>query len=171
MFATQQLFTMLTAGILVLTLALVIPGQVTKITPTIEENEVEEEAINLANALMSHPSLAYFDGENYYRGVFDIEKLKLIQYRASSLELIYPDTFTQVTIEDTSGGSWIFSIKDVKSPVIQNYLTCIAPGQVEDLKKCAPTRFSTIMDNGFPVAIRYSENEVHMGTLKVLVVE
>ncbi len=40
-----------------------------------------------------------------------------------------------------------------------------------ELDSCNLVRYSNIMNSGFPISIRYSDTEVHMGLMKVMVVE
>ncbi|MEM5797261.1 MAG: hypothetical protein QXD72_01165 [Candidatus Aenigmatarchaeota archaeon] len=171
--ATEQIFTLLTSGVLLMSLALILPGQVTKITPTVEENEIEQEALNLASAVMSDPELIYFDGNTYYRGVLDAIKLQSKSASNPYLRVFYPNSYARINITDElTRVSYTFISRDSQSEVIGNFINCIASAvNTEQIRACVPNRISSILDRGLPVSIRYSDTDIRVGNLTVFVVE
>ncbi len=166
------LFSLLLAGIIAgVALPAILPGQALKITPEAEANEFENKAITLANSLLSNPNLVYFNDVTYQRGVFDQSKLDAIEKDPSSIEVL-PDTYTRVYVEDRELGKvWTFELVDKKSENIEIFLNCkIQPEIADFIKECAPNRYSSILDKGFPTVIK-SSNGFHIGFLKLTVVE
>lgn len=83
------IFTLLLAGVLAGTMAIILPGQVTRITPQVEANEFENRAILLANSLLGNDTLIYSDGIVSYRGVFDVNKLNDLLFKKGSFTELY----------------------------------------------------------------------------------
>lgn len=165
-------FIILLTGILAGVIAIIFPGQVTNIKPDIEASEFENKAILQANSLLGNHNLIYFDGITYYRGVLEKEKLDAIKLDSSPLALLYPETYTLVNVKETgSENSWTFSIYDKTSENIKKFLECGKDDVIDPIKDCAPKRVSQILGLGFPVSIRYSEDDIRMGVLKLTVVE
>ncbi|MBI2547563.1 MAG: hypothetical protein HYW23_03905 [Candidatus Aenigmarchaeota archaeon] len=161
----EQLFSIMMAGVVVLTFSLIIPSQATKIMPEVEQEELEGRAINLANIIMSHPSLVYSDGVTYYRGDFDANKLD----SNPSIDLFYPGSFSKVTIKDSvTGKEWSFKLIDKKSDSATAFSNCFE--RTQDISQCNPNMFSTIMSKGFPINIMYSD-KADRGIITVVVVE
>lgn len=101
----------------------------------------------------------------------------------------YPDSFALVLVKDTENGKgWFSLIQPNKVDLENKLLACfesIDKTKTQDLfdetkditkilniEKCGFKRYSTILNElGFVVPIRYSDNGVHIGWMKVLVVE
>lgn len=202
----EPIFTLLLAGVLAGAMAVILPGQVTKIRPEIEANEFENGAIILANSLLGDNSLIYFDGITYHRGVFDADKLNSLFFKKGSFTELYrckpsvdncaintyPGSYALIIITDIEdNGGWFTGANklagsgDVGSNIAKCFMSKTemgADGQGKlfedsdlttllELDKCSLRRHSRIMNLGFPVAIHYSDSEIHTGLLKILVVE
>lgn len=166
------LFSLLLAGIIAgVALPAILPGQVLKVTPEAEANEFENKAITLANSLLSNQNLVYFDGVAYHRGVLDQSKLDAVEKDPSSIEFL-PGTYTRIYVEDRELGKvWTFELVDGESKNIKIFLNCkIQPEITDFITECAPNRYSSILDKGFPVTIKSSDG-FHTGFLKLTVVE
>lgn len=83
-YSIEQMFTLLLAGILAVSFSFILPSQVTKLQPAIEQKDMENSAIILANSLMANPTLiASSEGVNH-RGVFNSAKLDVNMIEKSS---------------------------------------------------------------------------------------
>lgn len=198
----EPLFAVLFAGILVLMLAGVVPGQTTKIAPDLEANYFENMAILLANSLLADHNLIYSEEDIYYRSVFDKEKLDAFLITKSSLESLnnlfvcsklcastksYPDSFSLIIISDIENNDgWFSTLYPINqnSEFLNKMTSCILGFDMNDASKIFTEELSklfdlencgfnstTILDKGFPISIRYSDSETHMGLLKVMVIE
>lgn len=195
-----QLFSLLLTGLLAGSMAFILPGQVTKITPAIQEKETENMAIILGNVLMSHPSLVYSEGDIYQRGVFDTEKLDHWLFKEGSGEALfscgrfctgftfYPDSFGLMIVYDTENNYGWFSPlftssrlgDDARTRIESCFTDKIAINelfaeetdmhQLLKLEECNLKRHSTVLNRGFPVSVKYPD-KTYAGLLKVLVVE
>lgn len=147
------LFSLLLAGIIAgIALPSILPGQELKITPQVEAKEFENKAIVIANSLIGNQELLYLDGTGSYQtGVFD--KKKLDDAKSGKIKLLYPEACVDIEIKDKEKSEkWSFSLKD------------------EPNRKCTK-RSSTILDRGFPVAIKFSDVDVRIGVITVKVME
>lgn len=203
----EPLFTLLLAGLLAGAVAVILPGQIGKITPDIDSKEFENRAIILTNSLIANPNLIYSND----RAMFDEEDLNTNMMEKSSnfaditqvcysesrrhplptylcIAPSYPDSFVLVLIKDVENNTGWFSFIQSDNVELEDKLkTCFQPVdknkvqelfdedkdilQTLDMANCGFKANSNVVNNGFPVSIRYADNEVHMGWIKVLVVE
>lgn len=116
------IFTLLIAGILAGTLAVIPKSQITQVTPVIEAEEFENRALILANSLLANKYLIYSDGVTYYRGIFNVNELDKGLFKDSSTKLypckssegkckiiIYPDSYALIVIKDLKDGTIWFT--------------------------------------------------------------
>lgn len=104
----------------------------------VEENELIRRKITLTNALLSSDKLAYVSGSTVHRGVLDKEKLDNL---ASN-----PEIFSEINYPETG-----YSIKVVDLDENKEWLI--------------GKKFDSALKSS--VAIRYSEDDVHLGELSV----
>lgn len=164
-YSIEQMFTLLLAGILAVSFSFILPSQITKLQPAIEQKDMENSAIIIANSLMSNSALiTSSDGINH-RGVLDSTKLDVNMIEKSSdYENItscrdYPtalckssttsETFILVLVSDTENQKGWFSVsKSGSDAFLQKMGKCF-----KDLKK------------GNPVIGKLFENDANLGDL------
>ncbi len=104
----------------------------------------------------------------------------------------YPGSYALIIISDTNGSGWFTGTNRLSGSeeVTLNIVTCFqnqhemgidGAGKIFEpnsdlvsileLEQCNLKRHSNILNKGLPVSIRYSDEEIHQGILKVLVVE
>lgn len=121
----------------------------------VQENDVERHAYTLANVLISSDQLVYDNGNEIFRGVFDKNKLDSISTNSKALfdKLSYPASSVSVTVEDIdSNNKWSFDGNGPKTTA-----------STEDTAKVSKVIF--------PVVIRFSENEYHIGRMTLELTE
>ena len=129
----------------------------------VNEADVNRHAFTLANVLLSSEKLVYNDGNKLLRGVLDKDKLDNINNNQKILfdNLTYPASSTEVTIQDLdSDHIWTFT---------SNY-NYILPGTSPDSTPKLETEMKTFQIS-FPIVIRFSENDVHIGKLTLKLTE
>lgn len=134
-----EMFTNLTAIGLIILLIFIVFGGALNINEIINENQLERHTIALAQVLLTSDYFVYSDGEIITRAVFDKDKLDNIQKDPQELfsEINYPNHEYFIMINDL----------DVTKQWLMG-------------KEFSPAK-------GFPVAIRYSDDDVHVGMLIV----
>jgi len=110
-------------------------GRYVEIKNVLKENTEQRLLINLAQVILSSDEFVYSDGIKYYRAIFDEEKL-------SSLD--QNDLFTTIKYP---GYKYSLEVKDLENNKIWHFGDPIIESMV------------------FPVAIRYSDDEIHIGKL------
>lgn len=123
-------------------------GRLLSIQVTVQSSELDRRAVDFAQVLLSEDSLVYLDGDIVYRGIFDASKL---DNNLESLDerIGYPDDLVIISVEDLENGeTWEKNIGLLSQSSLGS----------------SPKR-------SFPVAIRYSPNEVHTGMLSVTLVD
>jgi len=117
-------------------------------------------------------------------------KEKLYPNLELSKNFSYPDSYTVIITSDLEADyAWITTLNGTaKGFNLDDFLSClrqnINPNDIPKLfeldsnlheilkiEKCKSLFYSKILDYGFPVAVRYSDNDIHAGLVKVLVVE
>jgi len=146
------IFSVVSVGLVVIILGLVY-FRYFDIKSEVQESDVDRHAFTLGNIFLSSEKLAYSDGDKLYRGIFDKNKIDNIKDNSDSLfnGLAYPASSVEITIEDTdSNNKWYFSGNGPPST---------QPIQTEE----------KVFQITFPVVIRFSENDFHIGkfTLKL----
>ncbi|MBI2084097.1 MAG: hypothetical protein HYT70_00580 [Candidatus Aenigmarchaeota archaeon] len=161
----EPLFALLFTGLIAVTLAIVLPSDVVKVTPVIEEKEFENKAIILGNSLMSNPALAYADGDVTYRGKFDSAKLdsnlfKLAELKVDNLAVCKvdvatgggickyasspPESFAFIAVSDIKNGNGWFSVlyppldyltPDQQIQLLGNITSCLMNFNQNDIPK------------------------------------
>lgn len=196
----QDWFALLLTGVIAVgVLPFILPGQITKISPDVDAKEFENKAILLANSLMSNQNLIYSDNRVMFDK--DSLDTKMIEKSAANSMALctplcgslnsYPESFSIILVKDGEASppqGW-FSILWPKSTALHGKMTsCLSAvdnneiGQlfvdgadipkILNLKGCGFNRYSTILNEmGFNIAIRYGNGDVHMGWIKVMVVE
>jgi hypothetical protein len=203
-----QILELLFAGILGSAFIYTLVGGHASITQISYENELERHSITLANAFVANPTTTYWDGNKFYRGILDSEKLNKLMVTKDtfisgwkdnlklntvlSSSLSYPDSYSFVIILDLNNSNgWITSLSGPNDKFDVNSFTDCLKTNVADsdiaklfdlnnlntnlheifkIEKCGSS-YSGVLDYGFPVSIRYSDNKIHAGLLKVMVVE
>ncbi|MEM7825203.1 MAG: hypothetical protein QXO27_04495 [Candidatus Aenigmatarchaeota archaeon] len=204
-----QIFELMLGGILAVALGYTLVGGHASITQISYENELERHSITLANAFSSNPSTVYWDGNKFYRDIFDSKKLNNLMVTKNSFTsdwknnlqpnptlssiLSYPDSYSLIIILDleNSNNAWVTSLSGPNDKFdLNKFIDCLKTNVVDSdiaklfdlnnlntnlheifkIEKCG-SFYSGVLDYGFPVSIRYSDNEIHAGLLKVLVVE
>lgn len=213
--AIAQMFELLMLGVIMATFAFVLPGKYANIVEISEETDTERQTISSVNVLISHPSLTYSDGEIFWRGILDKNKLdsrmetgtsftsnwqNLLrnweQYTKSdkslSKEMAYPDTVLLITVLDLdSNNRWItYTMGEKKEFEFGDFINCMIknkkadadisrlfaldsyPWEVFDISDC-DVSYSKIAASyyGLPVSIRYSDDTIHSGLMRVWMVE
>lgn len=193
----QQWFGLLLTGVVAVgILPLILPSQVTQITPEVEAEEFENKAVLLVNSLLSNSHLIYSDN----RGIFDEQKLNTAMVEKSGnfdnilacLSLCtfnsYQDSFSIVLVKDAEASQGWFSILwPVSSTLHEKINSCLSDVDKDDvqrlfddkadipgilgIQKCGFQRNSKITSVGFPLAIRMANGDTHIGWIKVMVVE
>lgn len=106
----------------------------------VKVSEDEREKITLAQVLLSSDMLTYSDENKVHRGVFDKTKLDNLKQEELFKEIGYPDKEYFVKIEERETGNvWKYG----KQPLIYRE------------------------KRNYPVAIRYSQSDVHTGLMYV----
>lgn len=201
----EPIFTLLLAGILAGVVAVILPGQVTQVTPDIDAKEFENRALLLTNSLLANPNLIYsnnramLDESDLNTGLMDkssnFDDITQVCDRKIRQQLpnlcvssIYPDSFALVLVKDAEDSRGWFSFIQPDNIELENkLLSCfksVNKNKVQELfdeskdilqtlgiKNCGFKRNSNVLNNGFPVSIRYPNGNVHIGWIKVLVVE
>lgn len=203
----MQLFSLLLTGLLAGSMAFILPGQVTKIAPAMQEKERENMAVIVGNVLLGHPDLIYSEGNNYHRGIFDKGKLDSNLFgRSSGISLFhceggklcdeftfYPDSYGLVIVYDSENpnpneNGWfsgLFTNLRLSEDSYHRIESCFKNRKIVNelfaentniyqlmkLNECDLKGYTTVLNTGFPISIRYSSGETHAGLLKVLVVE
>jgi len=105
----------------------------------VKEDEAEAKTITLAQVLLSSDNLVYTEDDRVFRGIFDEHKLDEIEDDPTPLfmEIGYPDCEHFVKIQD---------LDDTKTWIIG--------------REIKPTR-------EFPCAIRYSDEDIHVGRMSI----
>lgn len=198
-FYLQEWFGLILTGIIAVgVLPLILPSQVTKISPEVEAKEFENRAILLANSVLSHPDLLYqnnkglFDestlNDNMVSSASNVNSIIICKSLCQKIES-YPSSLSLVVIKDIeSGNGWIQVLYPNNLEDVKDKLDCFSSGDAKNqiqnllkensdiaeylnLKNCDISKVSHIFNTkGFPVAIRYG-NEVHVGWLKTVVIE
>ena len=106
---------------------------------TVKEDEIESRTITLAQVLLSSDKLVYMEEDRIYRGIFDKDKLDDVRDNPNPLldEISYPDSEYYVMIKD-----------------LDNKNTWTIGNRVKSTRN-------------FPVAIRYSDEDIHVGRMSV----
>jgi len=148
------------------------------------ESHARKHGIIVATVLLGDKRLVYKDGKNYYRNVFDAEKLNKI--RGGKIEYMgFPNAFVKVTIVDGETGeiwSFYFEPRGVKEEDVQKFISCASNllkasmwvrvswsslfADIWEEYKCLTTSFTekgVYMDE-FPVAIKNGD-DVHPGRM------
>lgn len=203
----EPVFVLLLTGVLAGTVAVLLPTQIIQVTPDIETKELENRALLLANSILGNRDLIYSDGNAYYRGIFDVNKLNTELFTKGSFKSLYlciedkgeckistyPDSYALIIVSDIENNKgWFTGLHKLKSsedPTLnivkcfQNKLEMGEDGSgkmfepdadlatVLELEKCNLEEYSIILNQGFPVPIRYSDTENHIGLMKVVLVE
>lgn len=103
-------------------------------------SEDERNKITLAQILLSSDMLAYSDENKVHRGIFDKAKLDSLKQVDLFKEISYPDKKYYIKIEDMENGNvWKYG----KQPLIYRER------------------------RNYPVAIRYSQSDVHAGLMYI----
>lgn len=197
----QDWFVILIEGALVVTIPLLLPAQTTKISPEVEAKEFENKAILLTNSMLADADLIYsnnrgmFDvnslNDNFYEDSFGTAlytcKPNLLNCKLPT----FPETFALIIIVDSdTGKGWFTGTHRLtgSEPRVTNIVSCFQDrwstnypqlfqansdiGKVLELEKCSLQRHSNILnEQGFPASIRYPTGTIHMGWIKVMVVE
>ncbi len=187
------LFSLLFTGVLALTMAYILPSQYVSITQVIDHKEFENKAMILGNLLLSNHDLVYFDDPVYYRGVFEKDKLdeKMVQKSdfgnveklmectqlCDSLKAL-PGSVGFVLISDAANSDEWYSIlyPNGDRPDIERCFGQLSEAILEKifdsngLQECGYSS-STILTESFAASIRYSDDEIKVGRIRIVMVE
>lgn len=144
----------ITIGLVLLLLDRVIFGWF-DVTTVVKENDIDRHAFTFANVLISSDKLAYYNGNQILRGVFDKGKLDSISNNPKILfdKLSYPSSSVTVTVQDLdSNNKWSFSGNGPQS-------------------SAAIQQETKTFEVSLPVVIRFSENELHVGKMTLKLTE
>jgi len=127
----------------------VVAGNILDIRDALEENEQITRTINLAQVVLSSNELCYSDGDHVYRGIFDRDKLEAVESNPNILfsRIRYPS--------DSDIDNYFIKIEDKENSESWEFKS----------ETSIITTFS--VSRKFPVAIRYSEDVVHVGVMEV----
>ncbi len=144
----------------------------------VKGNEVERHTINLAQVLLSSENLAYTDANIIHRGLLDKDKLdeQFAEADTDIKNMWYPNSIISIEVKDLESGSkWnlVYSGEITKTSGISEHLECINGIDIWDIKSCEASlesRTGTAVKQ-FPLTIRLSENEIHVGRMTVKLTE
>ena len=149
----EPIFTLLLAGILAGVVAVMLPGQKLEVTPDIDNKEFENRAIFLANSLLAEPNLIYSNGDVYYRGIFDKQKLDTSIFPKETLSRLdnlvscsslcgtrrsYPDSFGVIVINVTDNNDgWLTFLYPSNNNIelLNKMISCISGFNKDNIPK------------------------------------
>jgi hypothetical protein len=185
-----QIFFGLVTVFLSVLLYIFLTGAFVDLSTAVKENTADRNTINMAQILMSSDRLAYNDGYQIHKGVFDVEKVRteIIPNPTLSDEISFPNSIVAIGIKDLQddtefktifvGEARIFkrtvvdffscAIK-ILEPEFNGIFTRVDIIDIPEITSCYIENplgsQSSIRD--FPVSIRISDGTVHPGILSV----
>lgn len=151
-------------------------GQFLNVRTILENAEVERHNIMFAQILVSSEKLVHSDSSKLFRGIFDKDKLDedLAKGSEAVKEIISPNSIVVTEVEDlTSKTKWQSIVYDeglIEDLDKNEFESCLSNFKIES---CLPETVSGIESTvkTYPVAIRVSDEEVHLGRIKVSMME
>lgn len=140
-YTIEQMMVLALAGILAVSFTFILPGQVTRLKPAIEQKDQENNALILANVIQANQNLIVASGSINYKGIFDSSKLNVNMIEKSSTYdnitschdaptalckgSSSANAFILVLISDTENGKGWFSISKSGTDKFIQQMSCL----------------------------------------------